>query len=80
MKKHGYQLPEDYSFVGFDDRPLAALVEPKLTTIQLPRQRFGAAAVDMLVQQIQYPSDDYINVEINGKLIIRNSVAKKKEL
>lgn len=79
LKKHGYQLPEDYSFVGFDDRPLATLVEPKLTTIQLPRQRFGTAAVDLLVQQIQDPSDDCINVEINGKLIIRNSVAKKKE-
>lgn len=80
LKKHGYQLPEDYSFIGFDDRPLATLVEPKLTTIQLPRQRFGTAAVDLLVQQIQNPSDDYINVEINGKLIIRDSVTKKKEL
>lgn len=78
LKKHGYSLPKDCSFIGFDDRPIATLVEPKLSSIQLPRIRFGAAAVDLLVEQIESPSEDYINIEINGKLIIRDSVASLK--
>lgn len=76
LKKHGYRIPEDFSIIGYDDRPICSLIDPKLTTIQLPRHRFGATAVELLIQQLENPENtDVISVEVNGKLIIRNTVA-----
>lgn len=76
FKKHGYRIPEDFSFIGYDDRPICTLTEPKLTTVQLPRERFGSAAVEQLIRQIQEGSDSFTNIEINGTLIIRETVGK----
>ncbi|MBB5801395.1 DNA-binding LacI/PurR family transcriptional regulator [Saccharothrix ecbatanensis] len=45
----GVDVPGDISVVGFDDIPLAELVDPPLTTISLAKQRVGRAGVDMLI-------------------------------
>ncbi len=73
-KKNGYRIPDDFSFIGYDDRPICTLVEPKLSTIQLPRERFGAEAVKILIELIEERKDSYVTVQINGKLIRRDSV------
>ncbi len=75
IKKHGFCIPDDFSIIGYDDRPICSLTDPKLTTIQLPRHKFGAAAVDLLIQQIETSDSSPISVEINGKLITRNTVS-----
>lgn len=76
MKRKGYSIPDDFSIVGFDDRPICTMVEPKLTSVQLPRNRFGAEAVEQLVRAIDNPSTSYyITVEVNGLLVERGSVA-----
>lgn len=74
LSKHGYRIPEDFSFVGYDDRPVCKYVEPNLTTVQLPRESFGAEAVALLIRQIEDNMQAKITVEINGKLIVRDSV------
>lgn len=73
VKKAGYRVPEDFSFVGFDDRPICTIVEPKLTTLRLPRERFGSEAVVQLINTINDRSSSSIKVEINGTLIERES-------
>ncbi len=77
LKAHGYRVPEDFSFVGYDDRPICTLTEPPLTTVQLPRERFGASAVELLIRRLEENIDSYVTQEINGKLIIRESVYNK---
>ncbi|MCH1948864.1 LacI family transcriptional regulator [Enterocloster sp. OA13] len=74
MKEFGYQLPDDFSFVGNADRPISSLVEPKLTTIRVPQERFGSEAVFQLIQQLQNQETSFTRVEINGELIVRDSV------
>lgn len=75
MKKAGYKLPSDFSIIGFDDRPICTMVEPKLTSLQLPRTRFGSEAVVQLVRIIEdNDGDSLITVGINGVLIERDSV------
>lgn len=76
LKKHGYRVPEDFSFVGFDDRPICTLIEPALTTVQLPRELFGAEAVNLLIRQLEENLTSCLTVEINSRLIIRDSVKK----
>ena len=75
IKKHGFRIPKDFSIIGYDDRPICNLTDPKLTTIQLPRHKFGAAAVDLLIEQIETSDFSPVSIEINGKLIARNTVS-----
>lgn len=49
MTARGVRVPQDVSVVGFDDIPTADLVSPPLTTVSQPKEQFGRAAVDLLV-------------------------------
>lgn len=79
LKEAGYRIPEDISFVGFDDRPVCTMVEPPLTTVQIPRNSFGAEAVELLLRQIEGGTECIVKTELNNKLIVRDSVAKLKK-
>jgi DNA-binding LacI/PurR family transcriptional regulator len=47
----GLRVPEDVSIIGCDDIDLAGFVSPALTTVQIPFEALGAAAVRMLLDQ-----------------------------
>lgn len=46
----GLRVPQDISIIGFDDLPIASMVVPQLTTIELPRREIAARAFSSLVQ------------------------------
>mgnify|MGYP004521432079 CR=1 FL=1 len=73
-KELGMKIPEDISFVGFDDRPICTLTEPEMTTVRLSKEYFGAEAVMLLIRMIRGETDLSIRTEINLKLIQRKSV------
>jgi DNA-binding LacI/PurR family transcriptional regulator len=66
------RIPEDVSLVGFDDLPIASMVVPQLTTIQLPRREIAAHAFSSLLQAAR---DGVVaNSEIvHPRLIVRKS-------
>ena len=72
LRDSGYQIPDDYSVIGYDNVPLAALIDPPLTTIQQPLEDFGKNAARILIQTIQEkkPPVDYC---ASPELIIRSS-------
>lgn len=47
-RETGLRVPEDIALVGFNDIPLAALVEPRLTSAAVPANEMGRAAMKML--------------------------------
>lgn len=53
FKRRGIKVPEDVSFVGFDNRPICDFIDPKVTTIQLPGNEMGTLAVKALVEKIE---------------------------
>jgi LacI family transcriptional regulator len=55
----GRRIPGDLSVISYDDLPLADYLDPPLTTVAMPLQELGAAAVDALVEQLggQPPRD-----------------------
>lgn len=74
----GMRIPEDISFVGFDDRPECGLCNPPLTTIKISRQYFGAEAVELLVRALNGEPGLSVKMEIGTELVVRNSVVKLK--
>ncbi len=48
LRRAGLLVPGDIAVTGIDDSPLAALVEPGLTSVALPARAMGAEAVAML--------------------------------
>ena len=52
VRRLGMSVPGDVSVVGFDDSPLIAFADPPLTTIRQPVEAMGAAAVNVLLEEI----------------------------
>jgi DNA-binding LacI/PurR family transcriptional regulator len=50
------RVPHDISVVGFDDIPLAAFLDPPLTTVRLPAYELGRAVGTALLDRIATPA------------------------
>lgn len=66
LTRRGVRVPDDISVVGCDDVPLAELIAPPLTTITMPTDEAGAAAVRLL-------AGEPTTVELFGTLVVRGS-------
>ena len=50
----GLTIPKDLSVVGFNDLELARTLTPELTSVAIPAEAIGRAAVERLLHQIQH--------------------------
>jgi len=75
LRDAGFQVPEDYSMIGYDNGPLATLIDPTLTTIQQPLEDFGIRATQILIQAIQQNNPQPVDYCTTPELIIRQSTA-----
>ncbi len=53
LREVGLQVPQDVALVGFDDVPIASVVEPALTTVRQPIDRLGWMATEVLLSVIE---------------------------
>ena len=72
-ERQGLRVPEDLSVIGMDDNPLAQ--ERGLTTLAVPFEQVGRAAVDTLMTLTQGGDADQARTAIPAQLIVRRSVA-----
>jgi DNA-binding LacI/PurR family transcriptional regulator len=72
-KRMGHRIPEDISFVGFDDIPMAVYQDPPLTTVRLPAYGIGWAAADLLIRLIAQEEIQERNLQLESELIVRAS-------
>jgi LacI family transcriptional regulator len=75
FRRAGLNVPSDISVVGFDDIAFSPLIEPPLTTVNLPLGELGKMAVEALVTTISSPTQHGIELPISTRLVIRNSTA-----
>jgi DNA-binding LacI/PurR family transcriptional regulator len=73
----GLRIPDDISLCGFDNIPLAALIEPGLTSVEQCGRNLGRSACRLLLRLIAPQEDDTDPIEIDHptSLVIRASVA-----
>ncbi len=79
LQDAGLRCPDDVAVVGFDDVPVAALMRPALTTLNIDIVGMGRRAVERIVAQIEGGSaqaaaaNDAVREIIVPHLVIRQS-------
>jgi len=78
LKEKGIKIPEDIAFVGFSNEPIAAVIEPSLSTINQGDFEMGRVAASLLFEQIEHKTaiKKGLTKILEPKLIIRNSSQK----
>lgn len=71
LQERGIQIPADIAVAGFDDIPVASLVQPQLTTVRQDTQQAGRILVESLLKQIH--NEPIENQVITPDLVIRQS-------
>ncbi|MFF5225339.1 LacI family DNA-binding transcriptional regulator [Dactylosporangium sp. NPDC000521] len=74
-REAGLRIPEDLSVVGFDDLPVAALVDPPLTTVHQPLVEMAAAATELALALGRGEQPPQAGVELATTLKVRASTA-----
>jgi len=74
-KALGLRIPEDLSFVAFDDSPWMSMVEPGITTAGQPAAELGARAATVLLSRIAKPGRPR-TTRLDCPLIMRGSTAR----
>ena len=73
LKEHGVRVPEDIMLCGFDNLFAASLVEPGITTINVPRYDIGYEAANECIRHIEEPSLPPRNIVLSSQIIKRAS-------
>lgn len=76
LKQAGLQVPDDVSVMGFDGVALGALHSPALTTVNVPLEQFGSAALDLLEQRARKTESSRAahRLELGCDVIVRASI------
>lgn len=69
----GLDVPGQVRVVGFDDTRLAGLVRPRLSSVRVPIQEIGAAAVAALMARIEEPDRPPTVTVMKTELVVRES-------
>jgi LacI family transcriptional regulator len=74
LRESGRRVPEDVSVVGYDDLPIAAYVEPPLTTIHQPMDEVGALAAALVLDQLAGVDGASGRHLLPAELVVRETV------
>ena len=73
IKKKGLSIPDDIMVTGFDGTSQSALVEPALTTVQIPSIEIGRMSADILLARIRNPELPFSYTHIRTTPVWRKS-------
>ena len=73
FKMRGFRIPEDISIIGFDNISESRIVDPSLTTMDVPRHFMAEAAARQLLFRIHSKQLHAMKIEVAPSLIKRFS-------
>jgi len=81
LRTAGLHVPNDVGLVSFDDTPLAALLDPPLTTVRQPIRLLGFMAVEMLLNLLEGGTAAKATREVvlSAELVVRGSCGAARE-
>lgn len=79
LDEYGIRIPEEVSIIGFDDLPYSSISVPPLTTLSVPKQEMGRAAVRRIMDMIQSGDTMHMKMQACTQFIERGSVADRRD-
>jgi len=79
VTKKGLSIPEDISFLGYDNIYLCDYVNPPLTTIKQPKKNMGKLAFELMAKLLSGKRIKKKRIILDTDLIIRDTVKNLKE-
>jgi len=73
IQEAGLRVPNDIAIVGYDDREIARLSRPTLTTVTMPCYETGQASARLLLSLLDKQEEPDEPILIPGQLIVRES-------
>ncbi|HEX2185448.1 MAG TPA: substrate-binding domain-containing protein, partial [Chloroflexota bacterium] len=73
VHRAGRRVPEDVAVAGYDDLPFAPYLEPPLTTVRLPYEAMGRAAVSWLIGAVRGRAASRLAERYQPELVVRES-------
>ncbi len=77
LKRLGLAIPGDVMVAGFDDTPPSAVMDPSLTTVQIPSADFGRIAAELLLDRIQRPGVPFLSTYVKTTPVWRGSTGRE---
>ena len=74
LMEAGFRIPGDIAVAGFDNREIAAYLQPPLTTVALPTTEIGTEAALRIIDMINNPSPHPVRKIIHCSIVERSSV------
>jgi LacI family transcriptional regulator len=75
LRSEGLRVPGDVSVIGYDDLPIAAYVDPPLTTVHQPMREVGEFAAGLVLDRIAGVERDAGPYLLPASLVVRQSTA-----
>lgn len=79
IKEFKKRIPEDIAVIGADGIFVTSIIDPSLTSVELPRYELGYKSIQLLREMITDHPDRGEHIELEGKLIIRKSTDSSVE-
>ncbi len=79
LHDQGLRVPDDVAITSIDNIDLAGMIRPALTTVDVPKRRMGAYAIQFLLSQRTIASPQPASMVLPIKLIVRDSCGAQSE-
>jgi len=73
LHDHGVRVPQDIAIVSIDNISLASMIRPSLTTVDIPKKRMAAYAMQVLMLQKEFKDQKSASIVLPTELIVRES-------
>lgn len=75
----GLTMPKDIALIGFSDLPMAAMLNPPLSSVAQPAFEMGRSAAELLIKLIKKPNENTQSITevLHTNLVIRASSLRK---
>lgn len=73
VRDHGWRIPADVAFIGFDEMPWTDAYNPALTIVDQHPYDIGAVAAELLMARIRNPDRPIQQVKLQCDLVVRQS-------
>lgn len=73
LKEYGYRVPRDVAVIGFDNIPLCGGSSPSLSSVDVPKNKLGESAIELLLSSMRNRSEHSVTLMLNTSLVLRAS-------